>query len=103
MLSILPQGRINLIVDKYLGQIMMEFPSKIESLFMRWKHHEKKRYYQVFLSRDLLGDWVLTKSWGGLTTSNGRVTHVACHSIDEAKVLIEKISRTRARRGYIEV
>jgi hypothetical protein len=80
---------------------MMTLPSNTEFLPIRWEHADKKRYYQIFLSCDLLGDWVVTKSWGGLSTSAGRITHVACSSLDEAKKLIAKIILMRTKRGYI--
>jgi hypothetical protein len=68
---------------------------------LRWVNVEKNRYYRIFLTRDLLGDWLVTKSWGSLSNASGRVTHVACLSLDEAKKMIEKIAQTRLRRGYI--
>lgn len=80
---------------------MTTLPNDIELQPVKWVNIEKKRYYHVFLSRDLLGDWVVTKSWGGLNTSIGRVTHVACQSIDEAKKLVNQITHTRKNRGYI--
>ncbi len=68
---------------------------------LRWENPCRKRYYQIFLSRDLLGDWVVTKSWGGSGTSTGRVSNVACASLEDAEALIEKIANTRAKRGYL--
>ena len=76
-------------------------PDDTEMPPLRWQNIEKNRYYQIFLSRDLLGDWVVTKSWGNLYTAAGRVTHVACVSLDEAKKLINKIVHTRKKRGYV--
>ena len=80
---------------------MMALANNIETLPARWVHPNKKRYYHVFLSCDLLGDWIVTKSWGGLGTSLGRAAHVACPSLEEAKKLIETIAGTRTKRGYI--
>jgi len=31
---------------------------------VRWEHPDKKRYYKLMLSRDLLGNWVVTRVWG---------------------------------------
>lgn len=68
---------------------------------LKWQHLIKRRYYCVFLTRDLLGDWVITKSWGGLDNATGRVVHVACSSLDEANKLVEKIITVRKQRGYV--
>jgi hypothetical protein len=81
--------------------VMTTLPNDIVTLPARWVHPNKKRYYRVFLSRDLLGDWVVTKSWGGISTSMGKVAHVACPSLEEAKKLIDTIASTRTKRGYI--
>jgi hypothetical protein len=66
----------------------------------RWEHPENKRFYRVILSRDLLNDLVLTKVWGGMNSSSGKVTHVPCLSLEIAKALIEQIAKTRKQRGY---
>jgi hypothetical protein len=80
---------------------MTASPDEISFLPLRWENFAKQRYYQIFLARDLFGDWVVTKAWGSLNTAAGRVTHVACSSLEEAKILIEKITHTRKNRGYI--
>ncbi len=67
----------------------------------RWEHPDKKRYYKLILSCDLLGDWVVTRVWGGLNQATGRVSHIPCSTYDDAITLMEKISQTRAKRGYI--
>lgn len=70
---------------------------------LRWEEPNKKRYYQIFLSRDLLNDWVVTKSYGSLQNAMGKVTHIACPSLEDAKKLIDQITRTREKRGYVLV
>ena len=79
----------------------METIADIPISFIRWENLEKKRYYQIYISRDLFGDWVITKSWGSLITAAGRITRVACFSTQEVLNLIEKIKRTRLKRGYL--
>jgi len=37
----------------------------------RWVNREKARYYETHLSRDLFGEWILVKVWGGCGTSRG--------------------------------
>lgn len=68
---------------------------------LRWEHPEKKRYYVARLQKDLLGDWVVTKIWGGLGSAGGRVVHILCESEKDGVFLIEKISKVRSRRGYV--
>lgn len=82
---------------------MTTVPNDRELIPIRWEHPEKKRYYQLFLSRDLLGDWVVTKAYGGLNTSVGRVTHVACSSLEDAKKLMSHIAQIRFKRGYVSI
>jgi hypothetical protein len=59
------------------------------------------RYYRIIVSIDLLGDLILTKVWGGMGRSSGRITHLPCSTVDEAYTRIEKITKTRQQRGYI--
>jgi len=73
----------------------------IENLSRRWVHKEKKRYYRITLSQDLLGDWIITKSWGSLITSAGRAVHIACASKEEAAMLAKKIENVRKNREYV--
>ena len=40
-------------------------------ILLRWERHADKRYYLIMLYRDLLGDLVLTKVWGGIGKANG--------------------------------
>lgn len=66
----------------------------------RWEHPEKQRYYRVIFARDLFGDWVITKIWGGLNQAGGGAKHIACQSYDDGLKLIEKIAKIRNQRGY---
>ena len=67
----------------------------------RWENPEKRRYYQVSLQKDLLGDWVLSKAWGGIGQKFGRMVHMPCRSLQEAEAMVERIARIRKNRGYI--
>lgn len=68
---------------------------------VRWEHPDKKRYYKLMLSRDLLGDWVITRVWGGLNQATGRVSHIPCPTYDDAIKLMVEISRIRIKHGYV--
>jgi hypothetical protein len=67
----------------------------------RWEHHQKQRYYRVLLIQDLFGDWVITKIWGGINQSSGRIVHLSCPSYETANIMIEQISKIREKRGYV--
>jgi len=67
----------------------------------RWENSHKKRYYCLILAQDLFGDWVITKVWGGINKASGRIVHLPCPSYEIAHSTIEKIARTREKRGYI--
>jgi len=66
----------------------------------RWEHKEKQRYYKVVFVQDLLGEWIITKIWGGLNKSGGGMKHVPCETYAAGIKLIEKISAVRKQRGY---
>jgi hypothetical protein len=72
-------------------------------LSLRWEHHLKKRYYKVVLSRDLLGDWVLTRVWGGIGQATGKITHIYCVTYEDGLRLADTITKTRIKKGYAMV
>lgn len=71
------------------------------SISLRFEHTEKQRYYHVVAARDLFGDWVITKAWGGINKATGRITHFPCLSHAEAAEHIHKITKIREKRGYV--
>lgn len=64
----------------------------------RWE--TDTRYYEVRLLRDLFGDVVMMRSWGGRGTALGRTMNTAHASEESAQRALRIITRTRARRGY---
>lgn len=72
-----------------------------QTISIRWEHPSKQRYYHVLVAQDLFGDWVITKAWGGISQSSGRITHLFCTSSDSAFDILKKIIKTREQRGYI--
>ncbi len=79
----------------------MPLLKETESLFLRWEHPQKQRYYQIYLSKDMLQDYVLTKSWGGIGENSGRMVHVAYSSCTEAIAEVKKVTQVRKTRGYL--
>ncbi len=69
----------------------------------RWVHPEKRRYYRVSLDRDLFGDLVLVRAWGGLGSNLGQVRQTVVGSEEEGERLLRGIERRRRQRGYVVV
>lgn len=69
----------------------------------RWTNPEKARYYQVDLVRDLLGDWTVIQSWGGVGSKRGRVRIVWVPSHDAGVERMAAIGKQRGKRGYTPV
>ena len=67
---------------------------------IRFQNYKNRRYYQLYLSQDLLGDWVLTKSWGAIGTSSGKVTHIRLENYEKALRQIDVLVKSRKRLGY---
>lgn len=65
-----------------------------------WINPEKARYYQVFLDRDLFGDWTLIKVWGGIGSNRGRMHSTGVASYESGVELVDEIARRRNQRGY---
>jgi len=74
--------------------------NKEMTLSYRWVHKAKHRYYRIIVSKDLLGDWVVTRVWGGVNQKSGRAIHLPCSSYDDAKRFIDKMMKIRRQRGY---
>jgi len=73
---------------------------KEESLHYRFEHKEKQRYYRLLLMQDLLGNWLVTKIWGGINKSGGRILHAPCLTYHEGIKMIATLSKKREQRGY---
>ncbi len=67
----------------------------------RWINATTRRYDQVELVRDLLGDWTVVQCWGGLGSRLGqrRIRYVPSQAAGLEH--IDAISTQRRRRGYI--
>jgi len=65
-----------------------------------WINPEKARCYQVFLDRDLFGDWTLIKVWGGTGSNRGRIHSTGVASYEAGIELLDGIARRRTQRGY---
>ena len=67
---------------------------------MRVRWESPNRYYGAVLQTDLLGDWVLSTTWGGLRNRLGALKHTALPSKEAGVKEIEILHKLRLRRGY---
>jgi spore germination protein YaaH len=67
-------------------------------LIVRWQ--KEQEYFIVRLYQDLVGDWILSQSWGDRAANEATVTHTVLHSYKEARRLLSSIARQQRKRGY---
>jgi hypothetical protein len=66
---------------------------------MYWIHPTKARWYRVVVERDLFGDLVLIRLWGGLGARRlGKKVELV--SFDTLAKRMAKISSRRKQHGY---
>lgn len=72
---------------------------------MRWLNEEKRRYYKVFVYKDLLGDLVLLRNWGSLDNAKGGIKTeiVDSKNIEDLLTNIEKKRLKRNNRLTNEI
>ena len=58
------------------------------------------RFYHIYVSPDLLGQWDVVCEWGRLG-SPGTVKRLLCISEQEADVKADKIASMKMKRGYV--
>lgn len=66
-----------------------------------WVHHEKHRYYRVYLEQDLFGDWAVRMVWGGRLSRRGGMRSIAVASYEEGLLKIRALEKRRRARGYV--
>ena len=65
----------------------------------RWENPANNRYYTVYFSKDLFGDWIMIRTWGRKNTSLGRVAYGLYESFEEGENAVLMISKkTRKKR-----
>lgn len=67
-------------------------------MIIRWR--KKKDYFIVRLYQDLMGDWVLSESWGNSLNNKGAVNHTIFHCYHEASTQLREISRRQKSLGF---
>ncbi len=67
-------------------------------MIVRWQ--KEQEYFIVRLYQDLVGDWILSQSWGDRAANEATVTHTVLHSYTEARRLLSSIARQKRKLGY---
>ncbi len=65
-----------------------------------WIHPEKRRYYRVWLSRDLFGMICLHCTWGGLDSARGGEKREVFSDWQAAREKLELVAKRRRQHGY---
>jgi hypothetical protein len=71
-----------------------------QAQYERWVNREKAPYYQAHLHRDLFGEWILVKVWGGCGSRRGRLGSPAVATYGEGLDALREIGERRSARGY---
>lgn len=59
-----------------------------------------ERYYKITLQKDLLGDWLVCRNWGGLKTRIHGEKKQGFSCLGKALIFTKKVNKTREQRGY---
>ncbi len=74
---------------------------------VRLERHDSEqnmhRYYLMFLTRNLFGEWLLICEYGRIGTKGGRVLERVCSGLDEAEQLLAKKKQQKEKRGYADI
>ncbi len=65
---------------------------------VRWE--TDTRYYQARLGRDLFGQLIIHRCWGGKGTRLGGMATDLFDTEDEVQKALQALAKVRARRGY---
>ena len=71
-----------------------------QQILLRWERQSDNRYYLAFLYRDLLGDLILTKVWGGVGKPAGQQLHIPVKTESEGLRMIDEVIKRRWKSGY---
>lgn len=65
-----------------------------------WYWQSDTRYYRVTLQKNLFGNWILIKSWGGLNNHLNGGTSCLIQNINDLDQIIASIDATRRKHSY---
>ena len=59
-----------------------------------------RRYYSAHLVKDLFGEWIIDKHWGGKFNRHRRFKGELCSSYQDGILKIEKLTKVRKKHKY---
>ncbi|KAA0875058.1 hypothetical protein [Nitrincola tapanii] len=69
-------------------------------MLLRWQ--KQSRYFTVSVYQDLVGDWILTQTWGDSQSDESEFMHCVLPSLQDAETQLHKIRLGLIRQGYQE-
>lgn len=67
---------------------------------LKFVNSESNRWYQLEAGRDLLGDLVVVRRWGGIGSRRGSFNVQVVEDLAAAQVQLDRECARRDRRGY---
>lgn len=67
------------------------------------RYESAQRYYLVRCARNLFGELVLSRYWGGLGSRRGGERHAVMADADALAQALAAIARRRQRHAYLEI
>ncbi len=67
-------------------------------MISRWKKNQE--FYIVRMYQDLIGDWIVTQSWGNAALDISSCRYTVASSYDEARKLVRKLSKQLKADGF---
>lgn len=72
-----------------------------ETVLLRWQNDNQ--YFTIRVYHDLMGDLILTQSWGDCSSDDSEFTHTLLSSFEEAETIVAKWRLILLRRGFYEL
>ncbi|MDF2182772.1 hypothetical protein [Neptuniibacter sp. CAU 1671] len=67
-------------------------------MIYRWR--KQTAYLHTWVYQDLMGDWIITRSWGDTVTEKSTVKHQVMPSFHDARQALKRTARYCRRQGY---
>jgi len=68
------------------------------SLIIRWQ--KQQEYYIVRMYQDLVGDWIVTQSWGNSTDDKNECNQTVAKSYQDARFIVRDIRKQLKSEGF---
>ena len=68
------------------------------SLIIRWQ--KQQEYYIVRMYQDLVGDWIVTQSWGNSTDDKNECNQTVAKSYQDARFIVREIRKQLKSEGF---